>query len=61
MLNASSDGEFILKKNEPSEIKDCSEKFNRASFCNLIKAWIKLFLNQFQVFIEKCPHQLKLV
>ena len=29
---AGSDGELILKKNEPSEIKDCSEKFNRASF-----------------------------
>ena len=30
--SASSDGELLLKKNEPSEIKDCSEKFNRASF-----------------------------
>ena len=29
---AGTDGELILKKNEPSEIKDCSEKFNRASF-----------------------------
>ena len=29
---ASSDGELILKKNNPAEIKDCSEKFNRASF-----------------------------
>ena len=27
-----SDGELILKKNEPSEIKDCSETFNKASF-----------------------------
>ena len=31
-VNASSDGELTLKKNEPSEIKDCSEGFNRASF-----------------------------
>ncbi len=31
-LNAASDGELLLKKNEPSEIKDCSEKFNRVSF-----------------------------
>ena len=31
-VNAASDGELLLKKNEPSEIKDCSEKFNRASF-----------------------------
>ncbi len=30
--NASSDGDLILKKNEPSEIKDCSEKFNRGMF-----------------------------
>ena len=31
-LHASSDGELLLKKNEPSEIKDCSEKFNRSVF-----------------------------
>ena len=30
--SAGSDGELILKKNNPSEIKDCSEKFNRATF-----------------------------
>ena len=29
---AGTDGELILKKNQPSEIKDCSEKFNRATF-----------------------------
>jgi len=29
---AGSDGELILKKNEPAEIKDCFEKINRASF-----------------------------
>ena len=33
-LNASAetDGNTILKKNDPSGIKDCSERFNRASF-----------------------------
>jgi phospholipid-binding lipoprotein MlaA len=31
-VNASSDGELLLKKNNPSEIKDCSQTFNRASF-----------------------------
>ena len=31
-VSASSDGELILKKNEPSEIKDCFEKFNRVTF-----------------------------
>ena len=33
-LNASagSDGELILKKNDPSEVKDCFEKINRVTF-----------------------------
>ena len=30
--NAASDGELILKKNQPSEIKDCFENVNRATF-----------------------------
>ena len=31
-VNAASDGDLILKKNEPSEIKDCFEKLNRGTF-----------------------------
>ena len=31
-VNAASDGDLILKKNEPSEIKDCFETINRATF-----------------------------
>ena len=31
-VNASSDGELLLKKNDPTEIKECWEGFNRASF-----------------------------
>ena len=31
-VSAGSDGELLLKKNEPSEIKDCSERFNRSVF-----------------------------
>ena len=31
-VNAASDGELILKKNEPSEVKDCFESFNRFTF-----------------------------
>ena len=31
-VNASSDGELLLKKNNPSEVKECWEGFNRASF-----------------------------
>ena len=31
-VSASSDGELILKKNEPTEVKDCFENINRATF-----------------------------
>ena len=31
-VSAGTDGELLLKKNEPSEIKDCFEKLNRATF-----------------------------
>tara|TARA_B100001121_G_C18652605_1_gene604847 strand:- start:109 stop:894 length:786 start_codon:yes stop_codon:yes gene_type:complete len=31
-VQASSDGELILKKNKPSEVKDCFEGLNRATF-----------------------------
>ena len=31
-VNAGSDGELLLKKNNPTEIKDCFESFNRATF-----------------------------
>jgi phospholipid-binding lipoprotein MlaA len=41
---AGSDGELVLKKNQPQEIKDCFEKLNRATFAfnqGLDKALIK--------------------
>tara|TARA_B100000963_G_C22607971_1_gene663507 strand:+ start:919 stop:1704 length:786 start_codon:yes stop_codon:yes gene_type:complete len=31
-VHASSDGDLILKKNEPSEVKDCFESLNRGTF-----------------------------
>ena len=31
-VNAASDGELILKKNQPAEINDCFESLNRATF-----------------------------
>ncbi|MDA9682052.1 VacJ family lipoprotein [Candidatus Pelagibacter sp.] len=31
-VNAASDGELILKKNKPAEVKDCFENLNRATF-----------------------------
>jgi len=42
--NAGSDGEIVLNKGEPKEIKDCFEKLNRATFAlnqGLDKALIK--------------------
>ena len=35
-VNAGSDGDLILKKNEPAGVKDCFEKINRATL-RLIK------------------------
>jgi phospholipid-binding lipoprotein MlaA len=31
-VNAASDGELILKKNQPAEVKDCFENLNRVTF-----------------------------
>ena len=31
-LQAGTDGELLLKKNEPSEVKECFENLNRATF-----------------------------
>ena len=31
-VSAASDGDLILKKNEPEQVKDCFEKINRATF-----------------------------
>jgi phospholipid-binding lipoprotein MlaA len=42
--NAGSDGELVLKKDQPQEIKDCFEKLNRATFAfnqGLDKALLK--------------------
>ena len=30
--NAGSDGELILKKNQPAQVNDCFENLNRATF-----------------------------
>ena len=47
--NAGSDGELILKKNQPAEVKDCFETLNRATFAfNHIRY---VCLNQLQVFV----------
>ena len=43
-VNASSDGDLVLNKNQPKEVADCFENFNRATFAfnqSLDKAIIK--------------------
>ena len=55
-VNAGSDGELILKKNQPADVKDCFEKLNRVTFA-LIKLWMVLYLSQLQVSIKNYLHQ----
>ena len=55
-VNASSDGELILKKNDPSEVRDCFETLNRAHL-HLNQGLDGIFLNQSQVYTENCHHQ----
>ena len=52
-LEAASDGELLLKKNDPAKIKDCSEGFNRASFAfnqGLDKIIFKPVANVYKTF-----------
>jgi phospholipid-binding lipoprotein MlaA len=56
--NAGSDGELVLNKGEPKEIKDCFEKLNRATFA-LNQGLDKALINQSQKVIENCPLQFK--
>ena len=55
--NAGTDGELLLKKNEPSEVKDCFEKLNRATFAFNQGLDKELFSNQPQSVIEFFHHQ----
>ena len=36
---ASSDGDLLLKKNNPTEVKECFEKLNRATFAYTTFNW----------------------
>ena len=50
---AGSDGELVLKKDEPEEIKDCFEKLNRATFKfnqSLDKAIIKPIAKVIEIY-----------
>ena len=57
-VNASSDGELLLKKNNPAEIKDCWEGFNRASFA-LNKGLDKVIFKPIASVYKKLPTPVK--
>ena len=58
-VNAGSDGELLLKKNEPSKVKDCFEKINRGTFA-FNQALDGLIFKPVSEFIKNFHHQLKL-
>ena len=59
-VSAGTDGELILKKNEPSEVKDCFEKINRATFA-FNQALDGVIFQPVASLYRKCPRLPKLV
>ena len=57
-VSASSDGELLLKKNDPSDINDCWEGFNRASFA-LNKGLDKVIFRPVASVYKKLPTPVK--
>ena len=57
-VNASSDGELLLKKNNPSEIKECWEGFNRAAF-SLNKGLDKIIFKPVSSIYRHLPTPIK--
>ena len=57
-VHAGSDGEVVLKKNEPSEISDCSETFNKASFA-LNQGLDKIIFKPVSSVYRKLPSPIK--
>ena len=57
-VSAGSDGELILKKNEPSEVKDCFEKINRVTFA-LNQALDKVIFKPVASVYRKLPSPAK--
>ena len=57
-VNAASDGNLLLKKNNPTEIKDCSEGFNRASFA-LNQGLDKIIFKPVASVYRKLPSPIK--
>jgi len=59
-VSASSDGNLILKKNNPAEIEDCSEGFNRATFA-FNQGLDKIIFKPVSKIYRALLHQLNLV
>ena len=57
-VNAASDGDLILKKNNPAEIEDCSEGFNKASFA-LNQGLDKIIFKPVASLYRKLPSPIK--
>ena len=57
-VNAASDGDLILKKNNPAEIEDCSEGFNKASFA-LNQGLDKIIFKPVASLYRKLPSPVK--
>ncbi len=57
-VNASSDGELLLKKNSPEEIKECWEGFNRVSF-NLNQGLDKIIFKPAAIVYKTLPTPIK--
>ena len=57
-LFAGSDAELLLKKNNPSTIKDCSEKFNRGSFA-FNQALDGMIIKPVTIIYKKLPSPLR--
>ena len=57
-VNAASDGDLVLKKNDPAEIKDCSVGFNKASFA-LNQGLDKVILKPVAKLYKSLPSPIK--
>ena len=58
-VNAGSDGDLILNKNKPSEVK-IALKILTEQLLNLTKHWMEWFLNLWLVYTENYHQQQKL-
>ena len=66
-VSAASDGELLLKKNNPADVKECWEGFNRATFAvnqgldKIIFKPVASFYNNFPIPVKKDKCQFYIV